>query len=74
MAAALMCHWFHLSGSQSIALMAFSALPTSSSAYVLATRMGYDGPPVAALVTLSTLLGMLSLPFALGVLRQAVVL
>ena len=49
-------------------LLAFSALPTASSAYVLASRMGYIGPYVAGLVTLSTLLGMLSLPFALGVL------
>jgi hypothetical protein len=32
--------------------------------------MGYNGPYVAGLVTLSTLLGMLSLPFALGVLRD----
>jgi hypothetical protein len=31
--------------------------------------MGYNGPYVAGLVTLSTLSGMLSLPFALGVLR-----
>ena len=37
--------------------------------YVLAAKMGYDGAYVAGLVTLSTLLGMLSLPFALGVLR-----
>jgi hypothetical protein len=28
--------------------------------------MGYDGAYVASLVTLSTLLGMLSLPFALN--------
>ena len=41
----------------------------SGNAYVLAARMGYDGAYVAALVTLSTLLGMLSLPFALGILR-----
>jgi predicted permease len=50
-------------------LLMFSALPTASSAYVLAARMGYDGALVSALVTTSTLLGMLSLPFALGVLR-----
>jgi hypothetical protein len=31
--------------------------------------MGYDGAFVAALVTLSTVLGMLSLPFAIGVLQ-----
>jgi len=50
----------------------FSALPTASSCYVLAARMGYDGAYVAALVTVSTLLGMLSLPLALGVLRAFV--
>jgi len=60
---------FGLSPVQATILLAFSALPTASSCYVLATRMGYDGAYVAGLVTLSTLLGMLSLPFALGVLR-----
>lgn len=49
-------------------LLAFSAVPTASSSYVLAARMGYNGALVAALVTMSTLLGMLSLPLALGVL------
>lgn len=58
-----------LSTVQATVLMAFSALPTASSCYVLATRMGYDGAYVAGLVTLSTLLGMASLPFALGLLR-----
>lgn len=57
-----------LDGLQTTVLLAFSATPTASSCYVLAARMGYDGPFVAGLVTLSTLLGMLSLPFALGVL------
>ena len=60
---------FGLSDLQTTILLAFSALPTASSCYVLAARMGYDSASVAALVTLSTLLGMLSLPFALGVLR-----
>jgi predicted permease len=50
-------------------LMAFSAVPTASSAYVLAARMGYNGPYVAGLVTLSTLLGVASLPFALALPR-----
>ena len=60
---------FGLSATQSSILLAFSALPTASSAYVLAARMGYNGAYVAGLVTLSTLLGVLSLPFALAVLR-----
>lgn len=59
---------FKLSPVQTTILLAFSALPTASTCYVLAARMGYNGPYVAGLVTLSTLAGMLSLPFALGVL------
>ncbi|WP_041675569.1 AEC family transporter [Ramlibacter tataouinensis] len=59
-----------LDATQSTMLLAFSALPAASSAYVLAARMGYNGAYVAALVTLSTLLAMASLPFALGVLLQ----
>ena len=57
---------FGLSAVQGSMLLAFSALPTASTAYVLAARMGYNGGYVAGLVTLSTLLGMVSLPFALG--------
>ena len=57
-----------LDPTQTTVLLMFSAVPTASSCYVLAARMGYDGPYVAGLVTLSTLLGMVSLPFALGVL------
>ena len=60
---------FGLSAVQATVLLAFSALPTASSAYVLAARMGYNGGYVAGLVTLSTVLGVVSLPFALGVLR-----
>ena len=54
---------------QTTIFLCFSALPTAGSAYVLAMRMGYNGPFVAALVTLSTLLAGLSIPFALGVLN-----
>jgi predicted permease len=60
---------FRLDAAQTTVLLAFSALPTASSCYVLASRMGYNGAYVAGLVTFSTLLGMASLPFALGVLR-----
>jgi malonate transporter and related proteins len=60
---------FRLSYEQMTVLLAFSALPTASSAYVLAARMGYNGGLVAGLVTLSTLLGVASLTFALGLLR-----
>jgi hypothetical protein len=58
-----------LDATQASVLLAFSAVPTASSAYVLAARMGYNGPYVAGLVTLSTLLGVVSLPFALALPR-----
>lgn len=57
---------FGLQGDQALILLLFAALPTASSCYVLAARMGYNGPYVAGLVTLSTLLGIVSLPYALS--------
>jgi len=66
----LLARLFALNPAQTTTLLIFSAMPTASSCYVLATRMGYDGAYTAGLVTLSTLLGMVSLPFALGVLGQ----
>jgi malonate transporter and related proteins len=60
---------FKLSPVQATVLMMFSALPTAPTAYVLAARMGFDGGYVAGLVTLSTLFGVLSLPFALSLIQ-----
>ena len=51
-----------LSIPQRALLLMFAALPTASSAYVLAVRMGGHGPFVAGLVTLSTLLAMVTVP------------
>lgn len=65
-----LAQYFQISPVQTTVLLIFSALPTASTCYVLASSMGYNGPYVAGLVTLSTLLGMLSLPFALGVLSH----
>jgi predicted permease len=65
----LLARAFGLDAVQTSVLLTFSALPTSSSAYVLAVRMGFNGPYVAGLITLSTIFGIASLPFALGVLR-----
>ncbi len=48
--------------------MAFAALPTASSAYILAQRMGGDGARVAWLISASTLLGMATLPLWLAFL------
>jgi malonate transporter len=65
-----LAHLFQLDDRQTTVLLLFSAMPTASSCYVLAARMGYNGPYVAGLVTLSTLLGMVSLPMALGLLAN----
>lgn len=48
---------------QQAVVVAFAALPTASSAYVLAVRMGGHGGYTAGLVTMSTLIGMVALPF-----------
>lgn len=53
---------------QQLVLVAFAALPTASSAYVLATRMGGHGAFVAGVVSLSTLVAMPGLPLALAAL------
>jgi predicted permease len=58
-----------LPAAQQAVVVAFAALPTASSAYVLAVRMGGNGGYVAGLVTLSTLLAMPGLPLALALLQ-----
>ena len=58
----------HLAPEQRGIVVLFGALPTSAASYVLAARMGGDGGYVAGLVTVSTLLGMLSVPLWLAVL------
>jgi len=53
---------------QQAVVVAFASMPTASSAYVLAVRMGGHGGYVAGLVTVSTLLAMAGLPLALAAL------
>lgn len=60
-----------LAAAQQQLVVAFSALPTASSAYVLAVRLGGHGAYVAGLVTVSTLLAMAGLPLALAAWRWA---
>jgi hypothetical protein len=59
--------WFGLSGLYRDVVLVFAALPTASSAYILAVRMGGDGPSTAWLVSTSTLAAMLTLPLWLSV-------
>lgn len=51
-----------VSGEALKVLILFAALPTASSAYILAMRMGGDGTSVAWLISCATLASMLTLP------------
>lgn len=57
--------WLDMPPAQQAVVVAFAAMPTASSAYVLAVRMGGHGGYVAGLVTVSTLIGMVGLPLSL---------
>lgn len=50
-------------------LVLFCALPTASSAYVLAARMGGNGPYVAFLISAGTVASLLTLPVWLALAR-----
>lgn len=57
---------FGMSGLYFDIAVAFAALPTASSAYILTQRMGGDGGRVAWLISASTLAAMATLPVWLG--------
>jgi predicted permease len=67
--AVVLIRLLQLDATQATVLLLYAALPTAANSYVVASRMGYDGGYVAGLVTLSTLLAIGSLTFAIGVLR-----
>jgi len=48
-------------------LVLFASLPTASASYVLAVRMGGDGPIAAALITLGTILSAATIPMWLAI-------
>ena len=53
------------------ALLSFTALPTANSCYILAVRMGGDGPLVANLTTLQTVCSLATLPVWLWLAQAA---
>jgi hypothetical protein len=68
--ALVLVHVLGLPPVQQLVVVAFAALPTASTCYVLAARLGGHPGFVAGLVTLSTLLGMVSVPVALWSLAR----
>jgi hypothetical protein len=51
-----------LRGAEAGILLLCAALPTASSAYILAVRMGGDGRAVAAQITVGTVISMVTIP------------
>jgi malonate transporter and related proteins len=51
-----------ITGEQRMVLLSFAAVPTATASYVLAARMGGDGPFVAAQLSLTTVAALLTLP------------
>lgn len=56
-----------LGGMEKSVITLFAAMPTASACYILAARMGGDGPYVARLITWSLLISAVALPFWLAV-------
>lgn len=57
---------FSLSGANLAIVAVCSAVPTASSAYVLARQMGGDAPLLAQIITLQTILAAVTMPVAIG--------
>ena len=57
---------FGLSDSNLAIVTACAAVPTSSSAYVLARQMGGDAPLLAQIITLQTILAAITMPIAIA--------
>jgi predicted permease len=60
--------WFGLGGSNLVIVAACSAVPSSSSSYVLARQMGGDASLMAHIITLQTILAAITMPIAIALL------
>src|ERR1700751_4972850 len=63
--------WFGLTGQNLVIVTACSAIPASSSAYVLARQMGGDAPLLAQIITLQTILAVITMPVAIALVSPA---
>jgi malonate transporter len=62
---------FGLTGSNLVIVTACSAIPASSSAYVLARQMGGDAPLLAQIITLQTILAAITMPAFIALVAAA---
>jgi malonate transporter len=58
--------WFGLTGANLVIVAACSAVPASSSGYVMARQMGGDAPLVAQIITLQTIFAAITMPIAIS--------
>jgi predicted permease len=58
--------WFGITGSSLVIVAVCSAVPTSSSAYVMARQMGGDAPLLAQIITLQTILAAITMPLVIA--------
>ena len=66
MLAVALALWFGISGPSLVNVAVCSAVPTSSSAYVLARQMGGDAPLLAQIITLQTILAAVTMPVVIA--------
>jgi malonate transporter len=66
MLAVALALWFGVSGPSLVIVAVCSAVPTSSSAYVLARQMGGDAPLLAQIITLQTILAVITMPIVIA--------
>jgi malonate transporter and related proteins len=62
--------WFGISGSSLVIVAVCSAVPTSSSAYVMARQMGGDAPLLAQIITLQTILAAITMPVVIALVTK----
>jgi predicted permease len=64
--AVVLALWFGIAGSSLVIVAVCAAVPTSSSAYVMARQMGGDAPLLAHIITLQTILAAITMPIAIA--------
>lgn len=68
--AVLYAHFTDLPSEQATVLLVFSAIPSASSAYILAARMGGNAPLVACLISMSTVGAAITLPLVFAAAQR----
>jgi malonate transporter and related proteins len=68
--AILYAHFTGLGQEQTMVLLVFSAIPSASSAYILAARMGGNAPLVACLISMSTVGAAITLPLVFAMAQR----